>query len=52
MTIDTKEKIETNRKIREYQRELINWLYPNPNDDRGDERQLADMYMYEDQGGQ
>lgn len=51
MTIETKEKIETNRKIRDYQRELINWMYPDQ-DERGDERQLADMYMYEDQGGQ
>jgi len=48
MTED-KDKIETNRKIREYQRELLAWLYP-AQDERGDERQLADMYMYEDQG--
>jgi len=48
---DDKDKVETRRKIREYQRDLLNWLYGDE-DNRGDDRQLHDMYIYEDQGDQ
>lgn len=46
-----KEKLDLKRKISDYQGELLKWMY-EIEDDRGGDRQLADMYKYEDQGDQ
>lgn len=45
-----KEEVDVRLKIREYERSLIDFLFSGREDE--DDRQLADMYMYEDQGGQ
>ena len=47
-----KEKLDLKQKIRDYEYDLLKWMYGNDDQrERGDERQLAEIYMYEDQGG-
>lgn len=50
--MSNKDKVDVRQKIGNYERELLNWLFPEDSMERGDERQLSEMYQYESQGGE